>query len=70
MKYERVKEQLAMMLKIMTGFLSIGENFEGRTRGFSEGHESILKRTPVSKTSLYINSSFSLPLSLAQFFKQ
>ncbi|XP_019853027.1 PREDICTED: sorting nexin-8-like [Amphimedon queenslandica] len=36
MKYERVKEQLSMMLKIMTAFLNIGENFEGRTRAFHE----------------------------------
>lgn len=43
MKYERVKEQLAMMLKIMTGFLSIGENFEGRTRGFSEDMKAFSK---------------------------
>ena len=43
MKYERVKEQLSMMLKIMTAFLSIGESFEGRTRAFHEDMKAFSK---------------------------
>ena len=36
MKYERVKEQIAFMTKVMNSLLQIGQNFEERTRTFGE----------------------------------
>lgn len=36
MKYERVKEQIAFMMKVMESLLQIGQNCEQRTKSFGE----------------------------------
>lgn len=36
MKYERIKEQISLMLKIMNSLLLVGQNMESRTQAFSE----------------------------------
>ena len=36
MKYERVKEQIAFMMRVMSSLQQIGQNFEERTRSFGD----------------------------------
>ena len=36
MKYERIKEQISLMMKIMNSLLLVGQNMESRTQAFSE----------------------------------
>lgn len=43
MKYERIKEQISLMVKIMTALLEIGQNFETRTQAFQEDMKTLSK---------------------------